>query len=142
MDEMLTIQPRSPVGAGSCFIIWAMAYFIPRKVPRVFTAWIRVRAFPPRHRGYQVVFSRTIVLSKASTDSSAIRCWPQKMPALLTILQRIGVSAVCSTTGNSFTHISNRPNSATAAATSASTCCGELTSVFLKIALPLLAITS
>lgn len=84
IEEMFTIQPRSPFGRGFCFIICVMAYFMPRKGPRAFTACENIQS-------HKLCWSSsvprlTIVFSKASTDSSAILFCPQKIPALLTML--------------------------------------------------------
>ena len=42
-EAILTIQPLVPDSSGFCFIIWAMACFIPRKVPRALTACTRLK---------------------------------------------------------------------------------------------------
>lgn len=87
IDEIFTIQPRSPLGRASCFNICAMAYFIPRNGPRILTACDQV-VMPGSTLDWRgkAMTKLTIVLSNASTGSSAIRFCPQNMPALLTML--------------------------------------------------------
>ena len=83
VEAILTMKPRSPEGRGSCDIICLMAYFIPRKQPRVLTLCPDGQILS---RQLWVEDEVTISFSKTSRGSVSMVFGPIQVPALLIIL--------------------------------------------------------